>query len=112
MTTAATTPKRHAVSIVIHSDGYLEAYVEKNVDVRFVRVPVAHTRRGELIAEDCARMMMPRRYSELWRADYLRANTLTAPLTAETALNALAAKDCIATLAPHMPPKPSRKGAA
>jgi hypothetical protein len=70
----------------------------KNIDVRIVRIPVAHTRAGELIAEQCAELMLPRRYRDLWRRDYLRAVGTVEPLTAEAALDALAAKDCVAAL--------------
>lgn len=104
-------PKRQAVSIVLHPDGHAEAFAERNIDVRFVRVPIAKTRDGEVLAEECARLMLPLRYRELWRADLLRANASTRPLDPRSALDALAARDCIAALEPFTPPK-KKKGAA
>lgn len=101
-------PKRHAVSIVIFPDGHAEAYAERNIDVRFVRVPIAHTRQGELLAEECARMLAPRRYAELWRADYLRANGSTRPIAAEAILDALQVRDILAAY----PKREPSKGAA
>lgn len=103
---------RQAVLVAVHGDGYLEVFANQNIDVRIVRMPVAHTLRGEQIAEDCFELMLPRRWRDIWRRDHLRSNGSTAPLTAEAALKALAARDCIAGLAPFMPPKPSKKGAA
>lgn len=104
-------PSRQAVLVAVHPDGDLEAFANKSVDVRFVRMPVAHSLEGERIAEDCFELMLPRRYRDLWRRDLLRANGTTHPLTAQSALDALAAKDCIAALEPFMPPK-KKKGAA
>ena len=104
-------PSRQAVLVAIHADGYLEAFAGKSVDVRFVRIPQAHSRFGEQVAEACFELMLPRRYRDLWRCDLLRSNGTTYPLTAQSALDALVAKDCIAALEPFMPPKP-KKGAA
>lgn len=101
-------PKRQAVSIVLFADGHAEAYAERNIDVRFVRVPAAHTREGEIIAEECARMLTPRRYADLWRADYLRANGTTAPLAPDAVLDALQTRDILAAY----PQTDASKGAA
>ena len=91
-------PPRQAVLVAVHPDGFLEAFANKSVDVRFVRMPVAHSRESECLAEDCFELMLPPRYRDLWRRDLLRANGTTYPLTAQSALDALAAKDCIGAL--------------
>ena len=98
-------PKRHAVSIVMSPDGIVQAYAERNIDVRFIRVPIAHTRQGEVLAEECARMLAPRRYAELWRADYLRANGSTRPIAAESILDALQVRDILAAYPARKPSK-------
>ena len=105
-------PKRQAVLIVVHADGYLEGFAPKNLDIAFARVPAATSAFGQAVADDCFEMMLPLRYRELWRRDLLRANGTAHPLSAQSVLDALAAKDAIAALTPLMPPKPSRKGAA
>lgn len=101
-------PQRQAVLIVHYADGYAEAFAERNIDVRIVCVPVAHSSRGEVLAEECARMMTPRRFADLWRRDLLRANGSTAPLAAETVLDALQVRDILAAY----PAADDAKGAA
>ena len=91
-------PKRQAVVVVAHVDGFVEIFANQNIDVRIVRIPVAHTRAGEILAEQCAELMLPRRYRDLWRRDHLRAVGTAKPLTAQAALDSLAAKDCVAAL--------------
>ena len=91
-------PPRQAVLVAVHSDGFLEAFANKSVDVRFFRMPVAQTREGERGADECFELMIPPRYRELWRRDLLRANGTSRPFPAQAALDALAAKDCIAAL--------------
>jgi hypothetical protein len=91
-------PRRQAVLIAVHPDGFLEAFGAKSVDVRFVRLPVANGRVNEILAEQCFELMLPPRYRELWRRDLLRASGTSQPLTPETALAALKTKDCLAAL--------------
>jgi len=96
-------PKRQAVLVAISAGGHLEAFADKSVDVRFARIPAATSVFGQQVADDCFEMMLPKRYAELWRRDYLRANGTTAPLTAETVTAALWTRDILAAV---------RKGAA
>lgn len=105
-------PRRQAVLIAVHADGFLEAFAERNLDVAFARIPAASNQASERLAEDCFEQMLPLRYRELWRADLLRACGSTAPLRVETIQAALAAKDCVAALEPFMPPKPKKKRGA
>jgi hypothetical protein len=53
-------------------------------------------------------MLAPRRYAELWRADYLRANGSTRPIAAGAILDALQTRDILAAY----PKRESSKGAA
>ncbi|MBA4107838.1 MAG: hypothetical protein C0485_19065 [Pirellula sp.] len=84
--------------IAVHPDGFLEAFANKSVDVRFCRIPLANSSPGKCVAEDCFALMLPPRYRELWRRDMLRSNGTSRPLTAQAALDALAANDCLAEL--------------
>lgn len=104
-------PPRQAVLVVVHTDGYLEAFADKSVDVRFARMLEFDTPAGEDFAEQCFEMLLPRRYRDLWRRDFLRANGTTDLLRPQAVADALAARDCLATLDPHMPREP-KQGAA
>ena len=97
-------PKRQAVVVAAHPDGFVEIFANQNIDVRIVRIPVAHTRAGEILAEQCAELMLPRRYRDLWRRDHLRAVGTIPPLTAQAALASLVAKDCVAALSQFSEP--------
>jgi hypothetical protein len=90
--------KREAVLVAIHSDGFLEAFAERNLDVAFARIPAATSLFGQQVAEDCFELLLPKRYRDLWRRDYLRASSSTKPLTAEAVTDALTTRDIIAAL--------------
>ncbi|QDT72224.1 hypothetical protein [Lacipirellula limnantheis] len=90
--------KRDKVLVAIHSGGFLEAFAERNIDVVFARIPAATSLFGQQIAEDCFELLLPQRYRDLWRRDYLRASSSTAPLTAEAVMEALTTRDSIAAL--------------
>jgi broad specificity phosphatase PhoE len=72
------------VLVLTHADGHVECYAERGVTIHLTRVPAAFTPDGERQAEDVAEWLLPRRYRELWRADYLRANGTTRPLLPST----------------------------
>lgn len=63
-------PSRERVLIVSHPDGHLEVFAEKNVIVRIERVPVAHSRDAERIAEDFLERSLP----PVWRDMYFPGN--------------------------------------
>lgn len=86
----------------------LEAFAERNLDVAFARIPVASNQASERLAEECFELMLPRRYRDLWRRDYLRANGTTEPLSPEAVMAALAAKDSVAALESFMSSKPKK----
>ena len=104
-------PRRQAVLISVASDGYIEAFADKNIDIMIQRIPAASSQFGERAAEACFVLLLPKRFRDLWRRDFLRANAIARPLTAKMVGTALAARDCIAALEPFMPPK-KKKGAA
>ena len=71
---------RQGVLVLSHSDGYIEAFGDKNIDVHIARVPTAGSPEAERQAEDVAHMMLPLLYRDLHRADRLRATGTTKPL--------------------------------
>ena len=96
-----TTPKswpRSDVLILSHADGHLEAFGEKNVNIRIVRVPAANSIESERTAEETMELMLPRRYRDLYRADRLRAVGNTRPLRPSTLVDAKWTRDFIAAL--------------
>ena len=91
-------PKRQAVLVVHHDDGLAQAFAHKNIDVVFARMPAATSEFGRRVAEDCFELLLPKRYRDLWRRDYLRANGSTTPLRVETIAAALETRDILAAL--------------
>lgn len=91
-------PPRTAVLVVSHPDGHVEAFAEPHIDVRLCRVPVAHSREAEIVAEDLAELTLPRRYRDLWRRDRLRAVGTTRPLTADAMQAAMITRDVLSAL--------------
>ena len=91
-------PPRQAVLVLSHGDGHVEAFADKGVDVLIARVPLSQTREGERLAEDCLELSLPQRYRDLYRADRLRANGTTRPLSAEAAHAALLTGDALEAL--------------
>ncbi len=98
MATVTPRPKRQAVLVLVEPDGYFTAYAEPNIDVMICRVPMAHTREGERLADECVELMLPQRYLDLYRADYQRANGFARPLSADAARAALATQEALQEL--------------
>ena len=88
----ASPPRRQAVLIAVHPDGYIEVFGDKSIDVKIARFPVAETVRGELISEACFLLALPLRHRELFDRRLLRANGTARPLTPEVARAALQVK--------------------
>lgn len=61
-------PDREKVLVVVEGDGYLTAYAEPWVDVRFVNLPKVDPANARLmeLAEEIARYQLPQVYRELW----------------------------------------------
>ena len=91
-------PQRQAVLIVSHPDGYIEAFAEPHIDVRFARVPVAHSLDAEVVAEDLVELMLPARYRRLYFPAMRRTVGSTRPLTVDALLAAFGMMDATATL--------------
>ena len=64
---------RVPVLIVGHSDGWIEAYAERHVDVRIEIAPYMTTPEGERLAEGYVELSLPRRYRDLYWPGMRRA---------------------------------------
>ena len=73
-------PKRPAVLVVSHADGFIECFSDRDVDVKLARMPKGHSREAERQAEKVMLDRLPKRYSELYRADMKRTSGTTRPL--------------------------------
>ncbi len=89
-------PKREAVLIALHGDGYVEAYAERNVDVRIVTV--SHCPGAEALAEDTTELMLQHRYRQLYWPAKVRASAMHRPLLPSTIARSLVVRDCLTSL--------------
>jgi hypothetical protein len=85
--------QRARILILSHSDGYCEIFAERAVEIHLQRVPAAFSIEGEAQAEDVMEALLPRRFRELWRADFLRVNGTTRPLLPSVLKQALGIKE-------------------
>ena len=88
--------KREAVLIALHSDGFIEAFGEKNVDVRIASVP--HCPSSEILAEDAFELLLPHRYRRLFWPVKIRATAMHRPLLSSTMARSIVVRDCITSL--------------
>jgi hypothetical protein len=91
-------PTPQDVLFVIHPDGYVQGFGERGVNIHFCRVPWAATPDGEVMAEEVALELLPRRFRELWAANNLRANGTAQPLLPSTVKRALDIKEVLKLL--------------
>ncbi|QEG34441.1 hypothetical protein [Bythopirellula goksoeyrii] len=91
-------PQRAAVLILSHSDGHLEVFAERHIDVHLQRVPMADTIPGERLAEEVVEKLLPPRYRQLFWADKLRAVGSTGPLSSIVLARAMATNKLIGIL--------------
>jgi len=93
--------KRHPQQrglILLHPDGYLEVFAERGVEFHVARIPAAFSIEGECQAEEVMEALLPGRFRELYRADYLREVASTRPLLPSTLKQALGMKDLLRLL--------------
>lgn len=86
------------VLIVSHPDGHVEIFSEQHIAAWIARVPVASSLQAEQQAEAVAEMLMPQRFRELWRRDYLRAVGSTKPLLPSVLQRAIATRESMRRL--------------
>ncbi len=77
-------PLRHAVLVVSYDDGFIESFAEKNIDVRFARMPVATSLETQCQAEDVLLDRLPKRYSDLFWPNLRRSSGTTRALYPST----------------------------
>ena len=75
-----TRPKREAVLIVVHSDGWIQVFAEKHVDVRIEMLPHSVTPEAEILAEDYLGSSLPKRYRDVYWPGLQRAADLFRPV--------------------------------
>jgi hypothetical protein len=90
--------QRARILILSHSDGYCEIFAERAVEIHLQRVPAAFSIEGEAQAEDVMEALLPRRFRELWRADFLRATGSTRPLLPSVLRQSIGTKECLRLL--------------
>jgi hypothetical protein len=66
-------PRREPVLVLLHGDGWVEAYAERHVDVRMQVVPYAATPQGERLAEEYVDQTLPHRYRDVYWPGMRRA---------------------------------------
>jgi hypothetical protein len=71
--TPAQKRQREALLIVLHGDGYVQAFSEKHIDVRIAVCPYMESPEGEILAEEFLELSLPWRYRELYWPGNLRA---------------------------------------
>ena len=65
--------KREAVLIVGHSDGWIQVFAEKSVDVRIEMLPHSTTPEAEVLAEEYVGLSLPKRYRDVYWPSMQRA---------------------------------------
>lgn len=94
---------RRKVLVVLYSDGWVEAYSTKDVDVRCVVKPYASTPEGGAIADRYLEATLPGQYAELYapgnrrNADKCRKVTAAQLLAARCDLELLKTLDAVTT---------------
>ena len=72
---------REAVLVVLHDDGWIEAYAERHVDVRIITMPHMTTPEGERLADEYLGLTLPKRYRDLFWPSNRRAADLVRVIT-------------------------------
>lgn len=76
--------QREHVLVLVHSDGFLEVYAGKHVDVRVCDVPAGSTPEAEIAAEQLVDLTVPMPYRQLHWPDLRRAMHMPRKITAES----------------------------
>lgn len=59
-------PKREAVLVVVHSNGWIQAFAERHVDIRIEMLPHSITTEAEVLAEEYVGLSLPKRYRDVY----------------------------------------------
>ena len=66
-------PKRKKVLVLLNSDGFVECFANKDVDIHILNKPHASTPAAEVLAEEYVELTIPRSYREVYWPSYRRA---------------------------------------
>ena len=73
ITSYQTRPKREAVLVVVQSDGWIQVFAEKSVDVRIEMLPNSITPEAEVLAEEYVGLSLPKQYRDVYWPSMQRA---------------------------------------
>jgi len=91
-------PPREKVLIVAHSDGFLEVFGAKHVDVRIQRCLAAFSPEMEAVAEDCVELSLPPAWRSLYFPGFCRRSAMLRPLLPTTMRDAQQIRDLLRNL--------------
>lgn len=84
--TAPPRPPSEPVLVVSYSDGWLEAYADRHVDVTIVEMPAGMTVAAEIAVEEYIERLLPHRLRSLYYPTGRRAAAMLRPVTASSIL--------------------------
>ena len=73
MKNKCTLPPRQQVLVLLHTDGYAEAFGLDNLDVHILRVPYATSEAGKRVIDEHLELLLPERFRHLYWPCHLRA---------------------------------------
>lgn len=79
--------QREKVLVVFNSDGFVECYAGKDVDIHIVTKPHASTSTAEILAQEFVGLSIPRAYREVYFPSYCRAAEQLRRITAGDIIN-------------------------
>ena len=75
---------REAVLVVLSSDGFVEAFAERHVDVHMAIRPKMDSQAGQILAEEYMEWCLPYRYRDLFWPGKLRCSEMIRTVTPES----------------------------
>jgi hypothetical protein len=79
--------QREKVLVVFNSDGFVECYASKHVDIYIATKPHASTSVAEILAQEYVDLAIPRAYRDVFFPSYCRAAEQLRRITAGDILN-------------------------
>lgn len=73
MTAAMSHTKREKILVLLNSDGFVECFASKDVDVHITNVPHVSTPAAEILVEEYIELTIPRSYRDVYWPSYRRA---------------------------------------
>ena len=79
--------QREKVLVVFNSDGFVECYAGKAVDIHIITKPLASTSTAEILAQEYVDLAIPRAYRDVYFPSYCRAAEQLRRITAGDIIN-------------------------